>query len=275
MDCKKLEREGTGYKSELLLAWRMNYRYIVKLHAIFKDEKKLYLVMEILTGGSLLDKVVGKQSQGKLVWPQRGLDMPLVAQYIWQIVLSMAYLHHHKICHRDLKPENFMLRSSEAGAPLKLIDFGFACQFHKGTPMTERIGSSYCVAPEVIMSPAAYDEKCDVWSIGVITYIICVGRPPIIGEDKMAVLRKVLKGEFEFKDQDWTSVNTEARRACEEMMQLDAAKRPSAKRLILYHANWLQEVGHHLINTPESPDHKRRYEPMANKKSQPACCVIH
>ncbi|CAJ1416338.1 unnamed protein product [Effrenium voratum] len=89
---------------------------------------------------------------------------------------AIAYLHHHRIIHRDIKPENYLVQKQRGVMFLKLADFGLACHFKKGRPMKEILGTPCYVAPEVLLG--RYDERCDVWSVGVVSFVLCTGHHP-------------------------------------------------------------------------------------------------
>ena len=108
----------------------------------------------------------------------------------------MAYCHNMNIVHRDLKPENLMYESKVPDAPLKIIDFGTAKEFKPETEMHKILGTPYYIAPEVLYGD--YNEKCDIWSIGVITYIMVCGYPPFNGNSNSQIMKAIKKGKFQF-----------------------------------------------------------------------------
>jgi calcium-dependent protein kinase len=122
-------------------------------------------MMELCSGGTLSQMMKGKA--------MKALPFPLFTLYARQMISASAYMHHHRFAHRDIKPSNFMLHDTHVDSSLKLIDMGFACHVEVGVPLTLRIGTVECSAPEVIRG--SYDEKCDVWSIGVVLYYCRVG----------------------------------------------------------------------------------------------------
>lgn len=167
--------------AELDIVSDLRHPHIVRFYEAFCDWKDrcrshVHLVFELLSGGSLWHKI-------KHFWDDidaalgftgdKGLPADLVATYVWQILDGVAYLHSLGIAHRDVKAENCMLVSQRDGAPLKLIDFGSACRYSRGVPMTQRAGSLPYVAPEVLTG--RYNEKCDVWSAGVVAFLACAG----------------------------------------------------------------------------------------------------
>lgn len=111
---------------------------------------------------------------------------------------AINYCHHNKIVHRDLKPENLLLESQAEDAPIKIIDFGTSQFFRTNKKMHKRYGTPYYIAPEVISR--SYNEKCDVWSCGVILYILLCGYPPFAGNNDEEIMERVSRGCFSFRD---------------------------------------------------------------------------
>jgi calcium-dependent protein kinase len=138
------------------------------------------------SGGELFEKI---QKSSKFTEKQ-------AAAYIKQLLSAIVYLHHRNIVHRDLKAENILFDIPGEESNLKLIDFGISSEFVAGKKMTDPLGTPYYIAPEVLLEN--YDEKCDVWSCGVILYILLCGYPPFNGETDDEIFANVQKGEFQF-----------------------------------------------------------------------------
>jgi calcium-dependent protein kinase len=137
------------------------------------------------------------------------------------------------MAHRDLKPENYLLLKDCAVEKnhLKLIDFGMSRKFNPGKPMSTRVVTPYYVAPEVLAGK--YDEKCDIWSLGVIFYILFCGSPPFFSqyEGKRGdedIFKKIRKAKYTFEDQEWKHVSSHAKKFVSDLLVLDAKKRPSS-----------------------------------------------
>jgi calcium-dependent protein kinase len=208
----------------------------VKLFEVFRDAKRIYLVMEMCTGGELFDRIVEeaeKHDEGH-AFDERG-----AANYMQQILGAMRYLHENNYVHRDIKPENFLLANKERDAEIKVIDFGLAKKFIKGTDalMKTKAGTPYYVAPQVLQGK--YDEKCDIWSCGVIAYILLCGYPPFYGDADDEILRRVKKGAFDFPSPDWDDISKSGKAIIKEMLTKDPEKRPSAAGLLDH--SWLKK----------------------------------
>ena len=119
-----------------------------------------------------------------------------------QVLSAISYCHDHNIVHRDLKPENILLDEKESDKlTVKVIDFGASQVFDPSEKLTERFGTIYYISPEVLKGD--YGEKCDIWSLGVILYILLCGEPPFNGDSDDKIMAKIVKGKFDFKCIFW------------------------------------------------------------------------
>jgi calcium-dependent protein kinase len=220
------------FAEEVAVQQSLDHPHIVKLYEVFKDLKKVYMVLELCTGGELFDRIVEvseKAGDGK------AFDERDAARVLSQIMGAVHYLHKQKYVHRDIKPENFLLQNKDDDAPIKVIDFGLAKKFTPGkSELHTKAGTPYYVAPDVLHSTRrqGYDEKCDIWSCGVITYILLCGYPPFFGNSDDEILSMVKKGKYDFPESDWKAVTKEAKGFISAMLVLDPKKRASAEDLI-------------------------------------------
>lgn len=219
------------FELEIGIASKLNHPNVVRLFETFRDAKKIYLVMELCTGGELFDRIVSDAPSG--------FDETSAAQYVRQMLASLCYLHAQGFAHRDIKPENFLLGSPDKDAPLKLIDFGMACRIVSDEKMTTKAGTPYYVAPEVLKG--SYNEKCDIWSAGVLTFILLCGFPPFAGNSDPQILKKVRAGKVVFKSPEWDDISAGAKDITSQMLTMDYAERPSAEALLA--VKWLQSKG--------------------------------
>eukprot|EP00434_Breviolum_minutum_P034645 symbB.v1.2.030670.t1/scaffold3433.1/size56802/4 len=173
------------FQREIQIAKKLDHPNVVRLYETFKDAQKIYLVMELCTGGELFDRIVEEAPSG--------FDEFKAAKYIRQILSAICYLHAQRFAHRDVKPENFLFHDKSQEALLKIIDFGLACHFEHNVKMHTKAGTAYYVAPEVLKGE--YDEKCDVWSAGVISFVLLCGYPPFAGDTDPEILKKVWRKE--------------------------------------------------------------------------------
>jgi calcium-dependent protein kinase len=241
---QRLEKDPKAWENELNISRRLKHPNIIQLHDAVVDEKEemWYLVMEFCSGGDLFDWI--EQNKYGLI------PASIIARYSIEMLSGIKYIHFHKYCHRDIKPGNYMLPSKNDGAPLKLIDFGLATKFEPGIPMNERCGTTHYSAPEVIR--CSYNERCDVWSVGICLYMICIGCKPFDDESEDTLAEIIKKGPQVFGTQIRTSVRPMDRldhlgndrepimELIKELLQPDASKRPSA-RDVLKGNEWLQK----------------------------------
>ena len=139
---------------------------------------------------------------------------------------AINYCHTRNIVHRDLKPENLLLDRSGDQTRVTIIDFGTAGSFTPGEKMNQKYGTPYYIAPEVLKK--SYDHKCDLWSCGVILYILLCGYPPFNGQTDKKIIEAVLAGEYTLDEPEWHSVSEEAKNLVSCLLQVDPNNRISA-----------------------------------------------
>ena len=150
-----------------------------------------------------------------------------------QICLGMKHFHDRKIIHRDLKPENLLFKTSDVESEIKITDFGLAkyTEGPKASPMTTACGTPGYVAPEVI-SGITYDNKVDMWSLGVITYVILCGFPPFYHENHAELFRAIKACKYEFVSPFWDNISDSAKDLIQKLLVVDPAKRYSAEQVL-------------------------------------------
>jgi len=181
-------KEITKLHSEVSIMRELDHPHIVRLREVFYARRRIYMIMDLCTGGNLLDFM--KQN------PNRPDSEPMAQDFLRQMLYALKYLHEHQIVHRDLKLENWLLQSRHQNRQLKLIDFGLSKFFNKNETMMQSVGSLYYVAPEVLEN--GYSEACDMWSIGVIAYMLLFGRPPFWGSNNDQMRSRIRNAQFSF-----------------------------------------------------------------------------
>lgn len=172
-------------KNELQVLESTNHPHITRIFQLLEDKRNIYIVMELVSGGNLLD----------VLYDQKQMTEVKAAKVMDQLLRALNFMHKKNITHRDLKPENLLCEKTEDGEiSVKLTDFGFACTFQPGQKMNLSLGSPLYMAPE-LCAEKQYDEKVDVWSAGVIAYMLVTGRPPFSARSKDAVYRTIQKEE--------------------------------------------------------------------------------
>mmetsp|Transcript_63860 Transcript_63860/g.101207 ORF Transcript_63860/g.101207 Transcript_63860/m.101207 type:complete len:485 (-) Transcript_63860:43-1497(-) len=222
------------FDNEVSIQQSLDHPNIVKLYETYTDKRNVFLVMEMCTGGELFDRIIDAVDESKT---GMAFDETKAAAYVQQIIGAMRYLHSKSFCHRDIKPENFLMEDKSPDAQIKIIDFGLAAEFKPGVPLKTKAGTPYYVAPQVLQG--SYDEKCDVWSTGVIAYILLAGYPPFSGDNDKQILNAVKKGKVEYPSPDWDGVSKSGKELINVMLTMDPAKRPSFEMLLKH--RWLTD----------------------------------
>ena len=208
--------------NEIEILKKLDHPKILKVIDFYSTLKKYYIITEYCPEGELFNEIikVGKFDEGQ------------AAFIINQILKAVTYCHKMNIIHRDIKPENIMITNREKNGCLqvKLIDFGTAKIFEKGHQENKYVGSSYYMAPEIIKRK--YDEKCDLWSIGVILYILLTGRPPFDGNDDEEILENVKKGVYDKWSYPFPLLSPHAKDLITKLLQYDPKKRLSAEQAL-------------------------------------------
>lgn len=221
-------------REEIFIMCQLDHPNIVRLEEVYESLNEIYLVMELCTGGELFDRLDEQ--------PDYHYTEQDCARLVKQMLNAVRYLHSKGIVHRDLKLENFLFQSIESDSDLKMIDFGLSKHFETGEIHNEAVGTPYTVAPEVILGK--YDERCDVWAIGVITYLLLSGDPPFGGcggpETLMQVRSNILSGRFEFEPAYiWEAVSEQAKDFIKSLLVIEPIDRPTARGA--QHSRWLEE----------------------------------
>ncbi|KAG8497933.1 hypothetical protein CXB51_007259 [Gossypium anomalum] len=200
---------------------------LVKFYDAFEDHDNVYIVMELCEGGELLDRILargGKYSED---------DAKAVMVQILNVV---AFCHLQGVVHRDLKPENFLYISKEENSLLKAIDFGLSDFVRPDERLNDIVGSAYYVAPEVLHR--SYGTEGDVWSIGVIAYILLCGSRPFWARTESGIFRAVLKADPNFNEPPWPSLSPEAKDFVKRLLIKDPRKRMTAAQALCH--PWIQ-----------------------------------
>ena len=220
------QSEKESMLNEIKILKSLDHPNIVKIYEYFEDEKRFYIVTDLVKGGELFDEII---KRGK--FNERD-----AATLMKQMLSCIAYCHDNGVVHRDLKPENVLLEESMEFDQIKMIDFGTALPFKAGQKLTEMIGTPYYIAPEVLNKK--YGKECDLWSLGVITYIVMSGLPPFNGATDDEIMKAIKKGAFNFNNAVWKGVSADCKDFITQLLTYDPSKRISAKNALNH--SWIQ-----------------------------------
>ncbi|XP_022159248.1 CDPK-related kinase 1-like [Momordica charantia] len=219
----KILRALTGHKN------------LVQFYDAYEDEDNVYVVMELCEGGELLDRILSRGGK----YSEEDAKVIMV-----QILSVVAYCHLQGVVHRDLKPENFLFTSKDENSTLKAIDFGLSDYVKPDERLNDIVGSAYYVAPEVLHR--SYGTEADMWSIGVIAYILLCGSRPFWARTESGIFRAVLKADPNFDEAPWPSLSNDAIDFVKRLLNKDYRKRLTAAQALCH--PWLAD--HQGIKIP-------------------------
>jgi calcium/calmodulin-dependent protein kinase I len=229
---KFIEKKFVDKQDLLLLAReidimkKVHHANVLTLKEVFETEDTIALVMELVTGGELFYKIVEKGNYSEKD----------AANIVQQMIKGVAYLHGQGIAHRDLKPENLLCSGEveEEYKPFRTViaDFGLSKVFDSGEKLETSCGTPDYVAPEVITAEGSYDKSVDMWSCGVITYVLLCGFSPFLSSTQTGLFEKIIKVEYDFPDPEWTNISEEAKDFIRHLLVKDPEDRYTAEQCL-------------------------------------------
>lgn len=214
---------------------------IMKVYELIESNTAYNIVTELIEGGELLD----------MISREKKLTESTAVKFLYETMSAIFYCHSIGIVHRDLKPQNLMLTSREPSASIKVIDFGIADKLNPKRKITEVIGTPLFMSPE--MFAGSYDEKCDIWSSGVILYMMITGTVPFTGNGVAAIKAAATAGKIDFSRPVWTGISDELKDLLRNMLEPNSKKRFSAKQ-VLDHSLFVKMQAGSLSNNPISTE---------------------
>ncbi|XP_059967514.1 calcium/calmodulin-dependent protein kinase type 1 isoform X4 [Mesoplodon densirostris] len=211
---KALEGKEGSMQNEIAVLHKIKHPNIVALDDIYESGGHLYLIMQLVSGGELFDRIVEKG-----FYTERD-----ASRLIFQVLDAVKYLHDLGIVHRDLKPENLLYYSMDEDSKIMISDFGLSKMEDPGSVLSTACGTPGYVAPEVL-AQKPYSKAVDCWSIGVIAYILLCGYPPFYDENDAKLFEQILKAEYEFDSPYWDDISDSAKDFIRHLMEKDAEKR--------------------------------------------------
>ena len=240
-------------RNEIEILRQLDHPNVINLFETYEDKKSIKIVMEFCTGGELAHRHLRKESQ--------------VISVVAQLLSAIKHCHRHGVVHRDLKLENIVFLSEDVYSPIKLIDFGLSnfVAFRQGPatpPESARLGTNesgnpapvertntntrllmtmcgtaYYMAPEVL--EGAYSQECDLWSIGVITYMLLTGHAPFDGRNEQDIFRKLRRGKVRYDSPVWTKISPHAKELVEHLLIVDPEQRWTAAQAL--ESKWFEK----------------------------------
>lgn len=230
----------------------LDHPNILKIFEFYTDDLNYYVMTELIEGGDLYDEIYKMKSIGEK-------DAALI---MMQLLSAVGYMHSKNIVHRDIKPENILLENiCMDEIMIKLIDFGNSNYFDKTTHLSLKVGTPYYIAPEILKKD--YNHKCDIWSCGVIMYLLLTGGPPFDGPDEQAIIHRVKSGQYSYSSDE--HISTEAKDLIDKMLTYDYNQRISADEALNHvwiknYSNIEREKMLHYINEESHSDFKKPFE---------------
>jgi serine/threonine protein kinase len=219
---RKYTTEQIHHEQAVLNA--MQHEYIIDNVDFFDGGDKYYIVMELMQGGDLFDRICQMESYTE----KDARDFAKI------LLEAMAYVHGNGICHRDIKPQNILLKTGDITAAIKLADFSFACRVHTPQSLTKRCGTPHYVSPEILKN-IPYDQSADMWSVGIIIYLLLCGYTPFADEDQSVLLAKIRSADYEFDPEYWKNISDDAKELIRNLLTVDPLGRWTAEDALKCH----------------------------------------
>ena len=214
-DTLNYQDDEKSFLKEIEVLRQLDHPNILKIYEFYEDDLNYHVMTELIEGGDLYDEISKMKSL-------RESDAAFI---MTQLLSAVSYVHSKNIVHRDIKPENILLEiNSNNDLVIKLIDFGSSNYLKKGLRLSLKVGTPYYIAPEILRRD--YNNKCDIWSCGVIMYLLLTGGPPFDGQDEQAIVNRVISGKFSFEGVEF--ISKEAKDLVNQMLTYDYHHRVSA-----------------------------------------------
>ena len=231
---KNLSCNINDFIKEVDIISTLDHPNIIKFYETFHDDYFFHIVMELCKGKDIIHQM-GNYGI---------IEEKKVTYIIFKVLLAIAHCHNRGVTHRDLKPENILFDSMKKDAEIKILDFGLSRKYDKEQKMHSILGTPYYVAPEVLKGE--YDEKCDIWSIGAITYLMLCGEPPFNGNSNNEIFKKIVKENIKFKSLLWKNISNNAKDFVKICLSKNSNKRPSAQEALNH--IWFSNVKNEIHN---------------------------
>lgn len=200
-------------RNEISILKQLDHPHIVRAMETFEHRNQIFIVMELCSGGDLYSRDPYTEEDA--------------ARILSSVLSALSYMHSRAIVHRDLKYENILFVSDSSKAEIKLIDFGLSKVYGDNAQLTEGVGTIYTMAPEVLKG--SYTTKADVWSVGVIAYMLLSSQMPFYGRKRRHIVEQILNCQFDFRGRRWKRISNPAKAFIEDLLVLDPEERSDAQ----------------------------------------------
>ncbi|KAL7720698.1 non-specific serine/threonine protein kinase [Entamoeba marina] len=221
IDTSKSDKDKLA--GEINILKMIDHPNVIKLYDVIEgNDDKLYIITDLVLGGELFNRITDKtnysEEKAKIV--------------VKRLISAISYLHSHNIVHRDLKPENILLKSVDDDTDVRIADFGFSKMINEEAQvLLTACGTPVYVAPEVL-NAKGYGMEVDMWSIGVITYVLLCGYPPFFGDTLGEILGAVLAADYDFHEEYWSEVSNEAIQFITNLLVIEPSLRLTAEEAL-------------------------------------------
>ena len=222
-------------KREVEIFQTLDHPHIVKFHEVYQDKDHIHFVVEHCDGGNLMEKLC----------KQVHFTEKDTKRYVYQILVAVNYLHTLGVCHRDIKPDNTLLETKSQNSVVKITDFGLSKLDSGLGQLHSVVGTPYYVAPEVIGKN--YGLKCDIWSVGVMTYLFLCGRHPFRGSNTTEIFESILTDSASFNEPQWSIISPLGTDLVSKMLVKNPTNRISASSALEH--QWFHEPIREIYQT--------------------------
>lgn len=223
-------------RTEIGVLLKIQHPNVIRMKDIYETQSQIYIVLELVTGGELFDRVVSRGHYSEKD----------AAKAVKEMLIAVKYLHDNGVIHRDLKPENLLYENLSPDARLKIADFGLSKIIGPQVTTNTVCGTPGYCAPEVIRGKN-YNGSVDLWSIGVIAYILLCGYEPFVDDDEKYMYKKILKADYEFDSPYWDNITQNARDLVSRLLKVDVRERLTVENALMH--PWVRGVaasGEHM-----------------------------
>jgi len=258
--CKSIDKSKVGrldhLQREIEVLSMVDHRGILKLVDCYEDAEQVHIITKKYTGGELFDVIVNETT------PTGCLDERKACRVIKSLLEAVDYLHENNIVHRDIKPENILFESKHEDSAIRLIDFGLS-RLHTQDEglMCNPVGTAYYMSPELLKGK--YNKACDVWSIGVVAYILLCGYPPFNGPTHDDIFDHIKRGEYKFPSQSWSDKSDDAIDFIISLLKSSPRRRLNTKQALMH--PWIVGMGCNRSSRSSSSKTKQHQMPQRRR----------